>query len=75
MLEQAPHKRWTPRQAAAHPFLAATASDHNDALSWRPPRDARADERRHFFNFAGRGQAGVGPGRGYDGGSNTAWVK
>ena len=41
MLDQLPHRRWTPLQTARHPFLAG-----GDVQSWAPCRDPRADERR-----------------------------
>ncbi|KAH8062129.1 protein kinase [Aureococcus anophagefferens] len=41
MLRHAPDERWTPRMAAAHPFLAGAALGN-----WQAPRDPR-DERRH----------------------------
>mmetsp|Transcript_29362 Transcript_29362/g.103526 ORF Transcript_29362/g.103526 Transcript_29362/m.103526 type:complete len:536 (+) Transcript_29362:77-1684(+) len=47
LLEQAPHRRWTPRQALQHPFLTARG-DGAAAKNWAPPPDARADERRHL---------------------------
>lgn len=48
LLRYAPHERWTPAQALAHPFLVEGSLDH-----WRPPKCKRAEERRLFAPWGG----------------------
>mmetsp|Transcript_9057 Transcript_9057/g.13944 ORF Transcript_9057/g.13944 Transcript_9057/m.13944 type:complete len:886 (+) Transcript_9057:22-2679(+) len=44
LLRYRPHERYTPKQAACHPFLVGGAVD----ADWQPPRDTRLDERTLF---------------------------
>ena len=68
MLRHAPDERWTPRMAAAHPFLAGAALG-----DWQAPRDPRFDERRHFARL-GRGRRPGGRRRETLGASAPAWL-